>query len=213
MTTGTGVVVRGRLGSEISNVVETYGGPFDLVLTSPPYGDSRSTVHYGAASELCLAVVRHIKGLKHLFEQGRIIDAACVGEISDQAKWEDSSIKRYWSGALSNPAALGVRRFLSSYDSACFMIAKAVKVGGHAIFIVGRRSTGGYRLKLDRFTIDRFSDYGFTVEDCFERTLQKKRSPQFVNRFARSKSEEQRSRGIVRTFDRDIVVVLKKKGK
>src|SRR5260221_6810333 len=28
-------------------------GPFDVVLTSPPYGDSRTTVQYGAASALC----------------------------------------------------------------------------------------------------------------------------------------------------------------
>ncbi|MHA7773890.1 hypothetical protein [Roseibium sp. M-1] len=207
---GTGTVVCGRVGAEVSKVLETLGGPFDLVLTSPPYGDSRTTVHYGAASELCLGVVRHVKGLSHLFEQGRTIDAACIGESLNESNWDASLIKRYWSGSLSNPASTGVEKFLCSYDAACNVIGKAVKPGGRAVFIVGRRSTGGFRLRLDNFTMDRFTANGFKIEDRYERTLQKKRSPLFVNRYARSQSEELRSRGFVRTFDRDIVVVLRK---
>lgn len=39
-------------------------GPYDVVLTSPPYGNSRTTVQYGAASALCLSVVAQIDGLQ-----------------------------------------------------------------------------------------------------------------------------------------------------
>src|SRR3546814_20394921 len=39
-------------------------GCFDVVLTSPPYGDSRTTVQYGSASAICLDVVSRIQDRK-----------------------------------------------------------------------------------------------------------------------------------------------------
>src|SRR6266542_704784 len=54
-------------------------GPYDVVLTSPPYGDSRTTVQYGAASSLCLIAVSQIKGFEDLYRRGREIDADCLG--------------------------------------------------------------------------------------------------------------------------------------
>jgi hypothetical protein len=43
-------------------------------MTSPPYGDSRTTVQYGAASALCLSVVSRLCGLEQLGMLGREID-------------------------------------------------------------------------------------------------------------------------------------------
>ena len=45
--------------------------PADLILTSPPYGDSKSTVQYGAASSLCLDVVSQVSGLEELYVSWR----------------------------------------------------------------------------------------------------------------------------------------------
>jgi site-specific DNA-methyltransferase (cytosine-N4-specific) len=52
-------------------------GMFDHVLTSPPYGDSNTTVQYGAASGICLDVVTRISGLEAFFVAGSRIDSAC----------------------------------------------------------------------------------------------------------------------------------------
>jgi len=203
-------VIRGVTG--LANLEKaSIGGKFDVVLTSPPYGDSRTTVQYGAASELCLSVVRHINGLDHLFAKGSEIDADCIG---GRAAYIDSSLQErclrdYWAGSAKNPAAGRVRRFLAAYDNTCRDISNVISPDGRAVFIVGRRSTGGFRVKLDDFTISTFEERGFTFERRFERHLRQKRSPKWINRYGRA-SDDVQSRGSVPTFDRDIVIVMRK---
>jgi hypothetical protein len=77
--------------------------------------------------------------------------------------------------------------------------------------VVGRRSTGRYRLKLDNFTVDRFAARGFDLQSREIRTLQQKRMPAHINRFARSGDQKKRARGLVLTMNEEIVLVMKKK--
>ena len=185
--------------------------PYDIVLTSPPYGDSRSTVQYGAASSLCLAVVRHLHGLEDEFLSGGEIDRDCLGGARSDSRARDAlgSIKKYWAGAESNASL--VLDFLVDYDSACNSIARSLKIGGKAVLVVGRRSTGGFRLKLDEFTIDRFACRGFAVVSRDERPLANKHLPRLINRFARSQNSALRDRGIVNTMKSESIIVLQRK--
>jgi site-specific DNA-methyltransferase (cytosine-N4-specific) len=86
-----------------------------------------------------------------------------------------------------------------------------LKPEGKAIFVVGRRSTGGYRLKLDLFTVDCLAARGFNLVAREFRRLQRKRVPRKINKFGRSYSAEDRSRGIVNTIVDEIILVMQKK--
>jgi site-specific DNA-methyltransferase (cytosine-N4-specific) len=187
-----------------------YGGLFDVVLTSPPYGDSRSTVQYGAASALCMGVIRHIKGLAHLGAAGGEIDARCLGGVH-AATLSRIEIKPYWAGSRDGKFAKAVHRFLSDYDEACEAIARCVRPGGTAILVVGRRSTGGFRLRLDDFTVDRFRTLGFELACRESRSLLQKRIPRRINRFGRSNIPGIREHGIVVTMTNEIILVLRKR--
>jgi hypothetical protein len=72
---------------------------FDVILTSPPYGDSRTTVQYGAASALCLEFASRIEGLEDPFIPGKVIDASCLGgsEFSESQECP-VELRRYWAG-------------------------------------------------------------------------------------------------------------------
>lgn len=199
-------------------LTETVGhhGHFDVILTSPPYGDSRTTVQYGAASALCLFVVSKLGGLEHLGTLGRAIDQACLGSSSEcpplQASDADS-FKRYWAGSVSNAAYRPVATFLLDYRKVCAGITEMLRPGGKAILIVGRRSTGGFRLKLDDFTVDEFGSHGLKLVERYERALQNKRFPRIINRFGRSLSEADRARGRLTTMRSEIVLVFQKAAK
>ena len=52
---------------------------YDVVLTSPPYGDSKTTVQYGATSGICLDVVTRLPGLEYLQRPRGQIDRDCLG--------------------------------------------------------------------------------------------------------------------------------------
>jgi hypothetical protein len=188
-------------------------GPYDVVLTSPPYGDSRTTVQYGAASSLCLAVVRGLRGLEGVFQPGAEIDRNCLGGASyDKSKREMlGSIKKYWAGARENPYAGKVYDFLLDYDQACESVARSLKDGGKAVIVVGRRLTGGFRLKLDQFTLDRLTLRGLELVSYEERPLRCKQMPREINRFARARDQLQRRQGLVRTMKSETILVLRKR--
>jgi len=115
----------------------------------------------------------------------------------------------YWRGCSGSVEALWVAAFLGDFGHACKEMASCVKLGGMAILIVGRRSTGGSRLKLDRFAVDCLEGCGFELRSVELRRLRSKHLPQ-VNRFSRSRSPRARSR--VGTIFHEIILLLKKVG-
>jgi tRNA G10 N-methylase Trm11 len=187
------------------------GKQFDVVLTSPPYGDSRTTVQYGAASALCLEFVSHIEGLEDLFLAGRKIDASCLGgSARARERTVTAGIRRYWAGREGTRCSQSVFNFLDDYEQVCDGIASSLKPGGTAVIVVGQRSTGGFRLKLDLFTIDQLESRGLEMISAEERRLSEKQLPRLINRYGRSASVTLRKNGLTRTMSSEIIVVFKK---
>lgn len=185
-------------------------GPFDIVLTSPPYGDSRTTVQYGAASSLCMSIVSSLRGLGYLRVAGKFIDAACLGG-RPPGEVKIDNLNRYWAGLPDSREGRVVVQFLADYEQSCEAIAANLVSGGKAVVIVGRRSTGGHSLFLDRFTEDRLTAHGFDLARREERELQKKRVPGRINRFARSADASVRASGIMSTMASEVILVMNKK--
>jgi site-specific DNA-methyltransferase (cytosine-N4-specific) len=184
---------------------------FDVVLTSPPYGDSRTTVQYGAASSLCLDVASRITGLEQLFATGRVIDAYCLGgSIRSEMQLTFEDVRTYWAGRGGTRLARAVINFLADYGEVCATMAHCLKPGGVAVLIVGQRSTGGFRLKLDRFTVDRFEALGMRTISVEERRLKEKHLPKLINRYGRSASTHMRSKGGTRTMSSEAILVFQK---
>ena len=181
---------------------------FDHVLTSPPYGDSISTVQYGGASGICLDVVTRISGLERFFAAGNRIDSACLGGRKADKNIKAANSGAYWSGSLESPHARRVVSFLDDFGRSCDAISNALKPGGTATLVVGRRTVGGFRVKLDEFAIDRLTESGMSLIGISKRRLCNKRLPSRVNRFASSHSLEQRQKGSTKTMDEEIVLSM-----
>jgi site-specific DNA-methyltransferase (cytosine-N4-specific) len=189
------------------------GGPevaqkFDVVLTSPPYGDSRTTVQYGAASALCLSVVSRLNGFEGLSTTGAVVDRNCLG--GQRRTGLDMAIDPYWSGRPASWEGRLVDRFMADYDESCKAIAGTLVAGGKAVFVVGCRSVGGHRLALDRFTTERLEAYGMYLVSSAVRPLNKKRIPGRINRFGGSRDETERARGVIATMEGETILVLRK---
>lgn len=183
---------------------------FDVVLTSPPYGDSRTTVQYGAASTLCMDIVSHLVGLEYLRTPASTIDSLCLGGTGSLAS-DDLFIERYWAGSGRSPQAQLLRRFLSDYAAVCAAIAARVKPNGKVVMVVGRRSVGGFRLKLDEFTVHRFESHRFVATDVSRRRLIGKRLPRRINRFGRALSKERRALGATTTMLVETIVTMSRR--
>ena len=181
---------------------------FDVVLTSPPYGDSRTTVQYGAASALCLSVVSRLEGFEGVSTTGAIVDGNCLG--GHRRTGLDMDIDPYWSGRPTTREGRLVHRFMADYDESCKAIAGTLVAGGKAVFVVGCRSVGGHQLALDRFTTERLEAYGMHLVSSVVRPLNKKRIPRRINRFGGSRNEAERARGVIATMEGETILVLRK---
>jgi hypothetical protein len=144
---------------------------FDIILTSPPYGDSRTTVAYGQFSTfsnewLDIKNARKIDtmlmgGTK---TRGLIFD----GLISDSIqKISREDYKR----------ALDVSAFYNDLEKSITKIAANIKKRGKAIYIVGNRTVKKIQLPTDQFIAEKFEKNGFRHLITYERAISNKAMP------------------------------------
>jgi len=194
------------LNADVKESALTRFAPFDCVVTSPPYGDSKTTVQYGAASALSLSVICKIDMLSAMQATGGQIDSLCLGgKYRDQ---EIESTRKYWAGGRNNPARRRVHNFCVDYSRACTNIAGKIRGGGRAVFVVGRRHVGGFKFKLDRYTIDLFESAGFRLLNAETRKIKNKRFPAVINRFARA--EIIGKNNIINTMKEEVILSFEK---
>ena len=183
--------------------------PFDLLITSPPYGDSKTTVQYGAASALCLDAVSHIDGFEDFFVPGCSIDRQCLGGDGSPVSSDFLiEIKRYWAGARTGRQATMVARFLADFFQVFEQIAPLLRMGGQAVLVLGRRSAGGFRVKLDIFAKDCLGQLGLNPTSYERRVIREKRLPRTINRFGRAKSKQLRAKGITKTMTDEYILTF-----
>ena len=195
------------LESEIARVGE--GRCFDLVLTSPPYGDSRTTVQYGGISKLCLRAVRGIQGLDVELGKFEQIDRRCLGggHFGPQRREPPLDIvRKYWKGGRTNEARARVRNFLVDFEEAVISVGRTVRIGGRFVAVLGRRLAGGRRVYLDRFLADVLAKEGFEVEARWERKIGRKLLPWQID--SRARARQGIGGRIIKTMNREYIVVL-----
>lgn len=181
---------------------------FDVVLTSPPYGDSRTTVQYGAMSSISLAVLRHMKALDVGMMLGGEIDRVCLGGAMSCDK-QIMVDRRYWRGGRNNEARRRVAQFLQDVELSCVQVASVMKRGGTAVFVTSRRRVGGWRLHLDEFIVDALEREGLKLCGGETRRIIMKRTPFVIDRQGRS-GNRKAERGAVRTMREERILSFRK---
>jgi site-specific DNA-methyltransferase (cytosine-N4-specific) len=156
-------------------------GPFDLVITSPPYGDSHTTVSYGDVSALCLGVLRHIRGIDTPHISSRALDNACLGGQMTDRPEATFKLSDYWAGGKTNEARARSEHFLTDLGSSCREMNTVLAKKADVVFVVSRRSAGGRRLYIDEFLKDTFSEIGFSLKTTETRAIVGKMTPTVVN--------------------------------
>ncbi|MHB1128863.1 MAG: modification methylase [Ilumatobacteraceae bacterium] len=170
---------------------------YDVVLTSPPYGDSRTTVAYGQFSTLTnewlgITNARKIDGLlmggrrsKTLVSEGRL--AAQVAQVA----------------VVDEKRALEVSSYYEDLGDSIREVAKSISQGGYAIYIVGNRRVKDVQLETDQFIAEQFESAGLEHVTTYERVISSKSMPA-VN------SPSNKSGVTQGTMTQEFVVICKK---
>lgn len=144
---------------------------YDIVLTSPPYGDSRTTVAYGQFSTL----TNEWLGI----EYARQIDNMLMGGKASKEKYKSGIISHYINQIekVSAKRALEVSAFYFDLEKSIDDVSKSVKRGGKIIYVVGNRLVKDVILPTDQFIAEKFEARGFRHLLTYERLLANKAMP------------------------------------
>jgi 16S rRNA G966 N2-methylase RsmD len=144
---------------------------FDVVLTSPPYGDSRTTVAYGQFS----ALSNEWLGMDY----ARKIDAMLMGGHKLKKNIKDGIIAGFISqiDKVDKKRALEVSAFYNDLGSSIKTVADSIRKSGKAIYVVGNRTVKNIKLPTDQFIAEKFEENGFKHLLTYERALSNKSMP------------------------------------
>lgn len=170
----------------------------DMVVTSPPYGDSRTTVAYGQFSRWANEWFdfENAKNLDSLLMGGSKCDTihfetASISNELEQIKKSDS--KRYYE----------VVSFLNDYWASIQNVAAKIRKGGVVCYVVGNRNVKNVQISLDYFTAEMFEKMGFEHHITIVREIPNKHMP--------SETSPTNQSGIkVSTMSNEYIVIMKK---
>ena len=178
----------------------------DLVITSPPYGDSRTTVAYGQFSRLSMQWL----GLDGPNSDTNDIDKTLLGgkPYCNKQQWAllGSQTLTETLGRIAERdlfRADDVFSFYIDLDKCLHSISNKMKVGGYLFWVVGNRTVKLQVLQTDKILSEMAKKYGLKYLFSFGRNISNKTMPSL-----NSPSNEPGLR--VRTMTKEIIVVLKK---
>ena len=144
---------------------------YDTILTSPPYGDSRTTVAYGQFSTLS----NEWMGIKN----ARKIDNSLMGGKKSKKIYQKGVIADYINqiSKEDEKRALDVSSFCEDLEGSINKVSQNVKKGGKVFYIVGNRRVKNIELPTDQFIAEKFEENRFEHITTIQRALSNKTMP------------------------------------
>lgn len=144
----------------------------DIVVTSPPYGDSKTTVAYGQFSRLSNQWLDfdNASQIDNILMGGKLKNISKTGiDIIDETveKIVHKDEKR----------AKDVYSFYEDYHKSIANVSSVIKRNGYACYVVGNRRVKDTTLPTSEITKSLFQKYGFKHKKTFIRNIPNKRMP------------------------------------
>lgn len=159
---------------QVQGNFESFSPPhhhYDVVLTSPPYGDSKTTVAYGQFSLFANEWLG--------FSQARQLDNRLMGGRKSGTLYTEGIIGETIRHIqrVDERRALEVSAFYADLATSIHQIAPYIRPGGYAIYVVGNRRVKNVQLPTDQFIAEQFEGVGFQHRLTYERLLSNKTMP------------------------------------
>jgi len=144
---------------------------YDAVLTSPPYGDSRTTVAYGQFSALSSEWIG--------FPNSRQVDSKLMGGKKAKTLYDKGILSELIKKIEEKDSkrALEVSSFYRDLQRSIKEVAKAIRTKGFSIYVVGNRTVKNITLATDQFIAEQFEKHGFRHILTYERAISSKVMP------------------------------------
>ena len=143
----------------------------DIVITSPPYGDSHTTVAYGQYSKLSsewLGILTH-----------NVDSTSMGGKKSEPIVFgcDELDIRIKEVDEINHQRSLEVYSFYSDLRKSIDYVSKIIKDEGYSCYVVANRKVAGVLLPTDKSIVCFFEKNGFKNIETFTRAIPNKRMP------------------------------------
>ena len=144
---------------------------YDAVLTSPPYGDSRTTVAYGQFSTLSSEWIG--------FPNSRKIDSQLMGGKKVKTLYNKGILSSFIKkiSKVDYKRALEVSSFYMDLEKSIKEVSQAITHKGFSIYVVGNRTVKNVTLPTDQFIAEQFEKNSFRHVLTYERSISSKVMP------------------------------------
>ncbi|MCR2060835.1 modification methylase [Campylobacter helveticus] len=172
---------------------------FDTILTSPPYGDSKTTVAYGQFSTF----INEYMG----FKNARKLDSQLLGGKKSKEIYSKGIMQEYIQeiAKLDKKRALEVSSFYVDLEKSILNLISALNVSAKIFFVVGNRQVKKIQLPTDKFIAEVFCNNGFKHLSTIKRKIPNKAMPL-------KNSPTNQARILSSTMNEEWIVVCEKKG-
>lgn len=170
-------IIYGDSSSIINNKLKR---EFDIICTSPPYGDNPTTITYGQVSILFLKWIdsKDLSCSQELLEKYTTIDKISVGGKKRKIiNTKDIKSLQDFLGKISLKKQAKVINFFEDYYVSLKCMNKCLAKSGYLIMTVGNRSVDAVRQPLDNITIEILESFGLKLVSKFNRNILYKNSP------------------------------------
>jgi site-specific DNA-methyltransferase (cytosine-N4-specific) len=147
----------------------------DLIVTSPPYGDSKTTVAYGQFSRLALQWLDYedVVSLDNRLLGGKASDDLKVKINSDTLKIIIKKIAE-----IDTMRAREVLSFYEDFDKVVVQLNRVMEKNGYVCFVVGNRTVKGINIPTDKIMSEMFMSHEkYKHITTHERAIPNKRMP------------------------------------
>lgn len=195
------------LSNDASVLQDVPDDSIDLVITSPPYGDSRTTVAYGEYSRLSLQWL----DLFELSEKDIMgIDKSLMGGVKFRNGFEYIVSSKILRESLERIKDIDLERagdvysFYLDLEKTIKKIAQKTKTGGYQFWVIGNRTVKGELLLTDQIITEIAEHYGMEYVYTVDRNI--------INKVMPSQNSPTNETGAkASTMTNEHIVVLRKR--
>lgn len=173
----------------------------DIIVTSPPYGDSKTTVAYGQFSRLALQWLGY-ENVASL--DNRLLGGKASNDL--EVKINSETLKKIIEkiSGIDKKRAREVLSFYEDFDKVVIQLNRVMAKNGFVCFVVGNRTVKGINIPTDKIMSEMFMARGnYKYITTHERAIPNKRMPK-VNSPTNVKGQK------VTTMCNEFIFVLQK---
>ena len=143
----------------------------DLVVTSPPYGDSHTTVAYGQFSKYSLLWLGYSK------ERALEVDKQSIGGRRNSVALESRTLEKTVQKIRGKKRAEEVCDFFIDLHRCLEKISGVMKSGEYACFVLGNRTVSKVKVPTDKILVEIGKELRLEHKTTIQREIPSKRIP------------------------------------